>query len=61
MIEELDRYLKSDVLVYMQKKYPLTEEQAVNRNLESVVQEMDNLNGLSNNYFSKSNLIFEYR
>lgn len=22
---------------------------------------MDNLNGLSNNYFSKSNLIFEYR
>jgi hypothetical protein len=61
VIEELDRHLKEEVLVHLQKKYPLTEEQAVNKSLESIVQETDNLSGLSNNYFAWSDVLFEYR
>jgi glutaredoxin-related protein len=60
-IEQLDRYLQTDVLAYLQKKYPLTESQAVNRTLDSAVQEMDNLGALSNTYFCNSSVGFEYR
>lgn len=57
----LDQYLRTDLLIYLQKKYPLTESQEINKNLENTVQEIDNLGSLSNNYFAISEIMVEYR
>ena len=60
-LEELDDYLASHLLKYMEKKYPLTEGQGVNKRLEGVVQEINNLGTLSNNYLGHSGVEFERR
>jgi hypothetical protein len=42
-------------------KYPLTDSTEVNKKLEEVVHEVDNLESLSNNYFANTDIVFEYR
>jgi hypothetical protein len=42
------------LLGYLQLKYPLTESTEVNKNLEAVLQEVDNMGLLAHNYFANS-------
>jgi hypothetical protein len=45
----------------MATKYPLTDSQEVNKKLEEVVHEIDDIEALKNNYFFNSDIDFEYR
>jgi len=53
--------MQKKILPYMEKKYPLTEETDVNKALEKVVEEMNNLDQLSNDFFFNSGMMFTYR
>jgi hypothetical protein len=57
----IDDFLQRDFLILLQKKYPLTDSQETNRELERIVQEIDNMGALDNNYFTFSEVVFEYR
>jgi hypothetical protein len=45
----------------MEKKYPLTEETDVNKALQKVVEEINNLDLLSNDFFYNSGIMFTYQ
>ena len=49
------------MLHYIGKKYPLTYSTEVNKKLEELVYEVDNIEALSNNYLISSKVVFEYR
>lgn len=57
----IDSHLKNGVLTYLGKKYPLTDSAEVNKKLEEIVHEVDNIEALENNYMSKTDYVFEYR
>jgi hypothetical protein len=42
-------------------KYPLTDSTEINKKLEEAVHEVDNSEAISNNYFARSSIVFEYR
>lgn len=60
-VELLDNYIEKKVLHYIGKKYPLTYSTEVNKKLEELVYEVDNIEALSNNYLISSKVVFEYR
>ena len=60
-VELLDSYIEKKVLHYIGKKYPLTHSNEVNKKLEELVYEVDNIEALSNNYLISSKVVFEYR
>ena len=49
------------MLPYLGERYPLTDSTEVNKKLSSMVDEIDNIENLENNYFSQSKIILEYR
>ena len=57
----LDAYIEKKVLPFIQKKYPLTHSNEVNKKLEEIVFEVNNIEALSNNYMIESEVIFDYR
>jgi hypothetical protein len=57
----MDTHIKEGVLSYLAAKYPLTDSTEVNKRLEETVKEVDNIESLENNYFTTSNITFEYR
>lgn len=60
-IEQIDAHIKNEVLAYLSAKYPLTDSTEINKNLEGAIREIDNSEALSNNYFTNSKIVFEYR
>jgi hypothetical protein len=60
-METLDKHIKQGVLGYLAAKYPLTDASFVNKKMEVAVREVDNIESLTNNYFTSSSIYFEYR
>lgn len=60
-MENIDKHIGEGILEYLQKKYPLTQSQDVNKALEKQVQQTDHLDLLSNDFLYNSNIMFEYR
>lgn len=59
----IDEHINDGVSLYLLSKYPMTETQTINKTLESVVKEIDNIEALENDIFSYSedSYGFEYR
>jgi hypothetical protein len=60
-MEAVDKHIKKGVLEYLAAKYPLSDSSVVNKKMEEAVKEVDNIEALSNNYFTTSSIVFEYR
>ena len=60
-IQIIDTHIKTNVIDYLDAKYPLTESTEINKKLEEIVREVDNIESLDNNYFTHSDIVFEYR
>jgi hypothetical protein len=56
--EDIDKHLVNRVLPYLGMKYPLTESSEINKKLASMVEEIDNIEEMENNYFNSSKIIF---
>lgn len=50
-IQLLDRHMDEKIIPYLEKKYPLTEESVVNKALANAVEEVNNIDALSNDFF----------
>lgn len=59
--ETIDNHIKTGVLNYLATKYPLTDSTDINKKLEEIVHEVDNIESINNNYFTHTSLIFEFR
>lgn len=57
-MEMIDNHIKKGVLNYLSAKYPLTDSTEINKKLEAVVKEVDNIESLQNNYFTNSQIVF---
>ena len=57
----IDNHINTGVLDYMSKKYPLTDNPEVNKKLEALVNEIDNMDSLTNDFLANSQIVFEYR
>jgi len=53
--------MKKKVMPYLAQKYPLSETLNVNRALNRVVKEINNMEVISNDFFYNSNIKLEYR
>jgi hypothetical protein len=53
--------MQKKILPYLEKKYPLTEETDVNKALKRVVEEINHLDLLSNDFFYNSGIMFTYQ
>ena len=60
-MKTIDEHIKKGVLTYLSAKYPLTDSSEVNKKLEAVVHEVDNIEALPNNYLNDSKVVFEFR
>ena len=60
-VKILSKYETNYVLPYLAKKYPLTASSEINKNFYNLVSEIDNLSSVENNFFSNSDIVFEYR
>jgi hypothetical protein len=53
--------MQKKILPYMEKKYPLTEGTDVNKALKKVVEEINHLDILSNDFFYNPGIMFTYK
>jgi hypothetical protein len=60
-IADIDKFLQTKVIPYLQKKYPLTEETVINRALEARLQKIDNLENLENDFLHNGQLHFPFK
>ena len=61
VLSDLDKIMKKKVMPYLAQKYPLSETLNVNRSLNRVVKEINNMEVTSNDFFYNSNINLEYR
>lgn len=54
--QQLDSYIQHKILHYIRKKYPQKQSTEVNKKLEELVDEVDNIEALSNNYIVSSDV-----
>lgn len=57
----LNKHIEKEIVPYMQRKYPLTESNDVNKAIDEAVRPIDNREALSNDMLMKSNIVFEWR
>ena len=60
-LEIINNHIGEKILDYLQKKYPLTQSNDVNKALEKEVKESDNLDLLENDFLYENDIIFKYR
>jgi hypothetical protein len=59
-VENLNSHIGTKVLEYLQKKYPLTQSNDVNKALEKEVQETNHLDILTNDFLYSTGIMFKY-
>lgn len=57
----INKHLSDNVLEYLQKKYPLTLSNDVNKALDKELETTNNLDQLANDFLYTNGIIFKYR